>query len=72
VVAPALLGRAILSRPIQAYLGNQRFAGGLNVPTVGSAIAALLGTRQQAPFPQPQPFRASTPGSAIAALLAGR
>ncbi len=60
LAAPAAIGRLIMSRPIQAYLGNQWLQHGFNPPTVGSAIAALLGTKRE------------TPGSSVGALLAGR
>ncbi|MEJ0096319.1 MAG: hypothetical protein WDN46_23815 [Methylocella sp.] len=69
---PAGIGRLIMSRPIQAYLGNQWLQHGFNPPTAGSAIAALLGTKREAPAQPAQQFRASAPGSSVGVLLAGR
>ncbi|MEJ0092026.1 MAG: hypothetical protein WDN46_00850 [Methylocella sp.] len=72
LAAPAAIGRLILSRPIQAYLGNQWLQHGFNPPTAGSAIAALLGAKREALAQPAQQFRASAPGSSVGVLLAGR
>jgi hypothetical protein len=49
VAGPALAGRALMSRPVQGYLGNQRATQVLQHlnPREAAVVAALLGGRQQ-------------------------
>jgi hypothetical protein len=42
IAAPALLGRTLMSRPIQSYLGNQIAGAGVS-PATDSALQLLLG-----------------------------
>jgi hypothetical protein len=49
VAGPALAGRALMSRPVQSYLGNQAMTGAMRNLTPGQSavIAALMEAEQQ-------------------------
>jgi hypothetical protein len=62
VAGPAIAGRALMSRPVQGYLGNQALTGAMRNLTPGQSavIAALMEAEQQrlgSDYPTPAPTR---------------
>jgi hypothetical protein len=47
IMAPPLMGRALMSRPAQAYLGNQLTPGTTNIPGKAGAAAVAVGTNRK-------------------------